>query len=456
MELLDFAKGNAWTIVPEKFEALARSIFNATPGKDAVGETYMQRAGQSADDGPYEIRDGVAIIPIAGSLSKRKTFFSWLFGGSTYADIAERFTAALEDADVQGILLDIDSPGGTVNGVEAVGDLIFNARGTKPIVAFGNGMMTSAAYWLGSAADTVIAESTTDVGSIGVLMVHIDYSVMDAKAGVKITYLSAGKYKALGNDAEPLSQEARDQFQAELDYLYSIFVNTISRNRDVEIEDVLSRMADGKIFIGQQAQDAGLIDKVGNLDMAVETVLTIVDNNTTTNRRFIMDKNKNSVKIDTVEQLSAAYPDLVEDIRQKAIAGVDITGARTEASGEENKRILGLVEAHFGEDAGGKFRALVDTGVSVQQLKAIKDIEPAAGESAVSAEEQKQAEMLEAIHKAGAPNPGAGDPPNTGDKDFMSLVAEHQQLHKCGKVDAMKAVMKSNPQAHKGYIESVN
>jgi signal peptide peptidase SppA len=112
--------------------------------------------------------------------------------------------------------------------------------------------------------------ATAGIGSIGVLMVHTEYSELDKRVGIKTTHLTAGKYKALGNSAEPLSDLAREALQAELDYIYDIFISAVARNREVSANEVREKMADGRIFIGRQAVDAGLADSVGTFEAALD------------------------------------------------------------------------------------------------------------------------------------------------------------------------------------------
>jgi len=355
--------------------------------------------------------------------------------------------------------LRIDSPGGVVNGVEETGDLIFNSRGKKPIVAYNDGQMMSAAYWLGSSADEIVSGKTAGAGSIGVLMVHEDWSRWNEKFGINITYLTAGKYKALGNPDQPLTELAKETFQMELDYLYSIFVDTVARNRDVEESDVLANMADGRVFIGQLAVDAGLIDKIGDFKSAVSMAQDMAGAASKKNGRIItMEK--------TIEELRAEYPDLVKQIEEKAKAGVDLDTPVSEARETERQRILGLADVQFGEEKGGKFRAVVDSGVSVEQFKAIQEINFSHGSQSGDAEpegeakgvEKAKGDMLDAIKGAGAENPGfdGNDQGSTGDGGYMEAVERYQAEHKCSKFEAMRQVNLKNPDLRQKYIRKVN
>jgi signal peptide peptidase SppA len=453
MQPIDFSKGKSWLIKPESFEVLARKFtqfhWMHTDRTDAVEnlkkEMVSFRAKKESQD-LYNLRNGIAIIPISGPLSKRMSFFSFLMGGSSFAYISKAFRSAIDDPEVEGIVLRIDSPGGTISGTEALGDLIFSARDKKPIIAFADGMMASAAYWIGSAADAIVGESTADIGSIGVLMIHQDFSKMDEKRGLKITYLTAGKYKALGNDAEPLGEFARSVFQDELDYIYEIFINTVARNRGIEGDQALD-MADGRIFIGQQAKDIGLIDYVGNLNKAIELAKA-------SSSGQIYNSNIGANSMD-IKELKEKHPDLVLEIHGEGVKegreSIDVDKIKN----EEGDRILGLADVQFGEGEGGKLRAVVETGVTVDQFKAVKGTMP---EKAIdNQDENLKDKMIDVITDAGPDNPGSDTNTTTeANKDFMTMVQEYKFANGCTIIEAQKAILKSHPKKHAEYIKSVN
>jgi len=457
MEITDFTKGKLWAIKPSYLEEMLVKV----PELKTAGDMAVRFTENPEERDDFMLRNGVAIIPITGPISKRGSFWSFFYGGTPLSVLNEVFMEALADSDVQAIVLDIDSPGGTVSGTEAFGDLIYNSRGQKPIVAFGNGMMASAAYWIGSGADKIIVEQTTGVGSIGVVMVHWDFSEMDKMYGVKRTVLSAGKYKALGNSTEPLSDKARKIFENELDYIYTIFVDTVARNLGVDAETVLEDMADGRIFIGRQAVDVGLAHDIGSMDTAIETALGMIESPgfkinflsagaTSPGKAGAMD-------IKTAEELSAAFPDLVEQVRKQGAESVDLDQVGTEAAQAEQNRILGLVNIQFGQEAGEIFKAVVDSGVTVEQFTAVKAANPNIGEvesPELKAIQDSKDEMLTAIKEAGAENPGSGGEENL-ETDFMALVDAYQREHKCSKTEAMKKIGASHPDAHKAYLEKL-
>lgn len=471
MDITAFSEGRTWAIVPEALETMMQRLqaFGDLKALEQAAARFVEEPEERDD---FLLRNGVAVIPVHGPIFKRGSIWSFLFGGTPLSVLTSVLMDALADRDVQAVVLDIDSPGGTVSGTEAFGDLVYRARDQKPVVSFGNGMIASAAYWIGSGAHRVVVESTADVGSIGVLMTHYDWSREDEMMGLKRTFLTAGKYKALGNDAEPLSDLARKTFQAELDYVYSIFIETVARNRGVAAETVAGDMADGRIFIGQQAVDAGLSDEVGGLDTAIEAAQELVEaagpkpfnvnwgaSASAKEKEYAMSKQETAAPaIETVEQLAAAFPGLAEQLRQQGRESVDLEGARSAAVSDESARILGLAAVMFGEEQGDKFKALVASGITVDQYQAVRGAGDTSGEEPESPEAAAVAnakqDMLAAINAAGPENPGAGagsDAPASFEEAWKAVKAEEN----CSVQEAMKRVAARHPELHTQYLEDL-
>jgi len=260
----------AWALHPaklEEFVALAEALLDGQKLDWPV--LAAGKGGPQVQDESYQVRDGVALIPVYGVLDKRMNLLADFSGGTSYEVVGAQLREALADPRVQAILLDVDSPGGSVDGVKTLADQILASRGQKPLVAFANGQMTSAAYWLGSAADQVVAEETAVLGSIGVAMTHFDRSGQDAQRGVKRTLIYSGRYKTMGSDAGPLSAEAQDYLQQISDTYYQLFLDGVGRNRGQDAAVVHAAMGDGRMFIGRQALDVGLVDQIGTLDDAL-------------------------------------------------------------------------------------------------------------------------------------------------------------------------------------------
>ncbi len=176
-------------------------MLRRVPSPEKAAEMAIRFTENPTEADDFMLRNGVAIIPINGTIFKRGSFWSFFYGGTPLTVLNRIFSEAVADNDVQAILLDIDSPGGQVSGTDAFSELVHQVREKKPVVAFANGMMASAAYWIGSSASRVIVERTAQVGSIGVLYMHHDWSRYDANLGLKRTVIASGKYKAVGNDA---------------------------------------------------------------------------------------------------------------------------------------------------------------------------------------------------------------------------------------------------------------
>lgn len=221
------------------------------------------------EEQPYllSIEDGLATVSIKGSLNNDSGIWNQIFGMTGYPDIRDALLAAANDASVNRILLDIDSGGGAVSGVEDTSKLIrmINDK-VKPVTAYTDGAMASAAYWLGAAAGEVYSGKTALVGSIGVISTHMERSQMLADAGIGVTVVRSGKYKALANSVEKLTPEGKAQIQQIVDAANGVFVDAIAGLRGKSPEYVDGTMGQGREFVGQAAVDVGLIDGITSFD----------------------------------------------------------------------------------------------------------------------------------------------------------------------------------------------
>jgi len=267
-----------WAIVPEKLfeiqEIYSTHLRGDKTDFDFVKARINEHSGPIDDTAVFAIINDTAIIPIQGIIAKRMNLLTQISGGVSAQLVGRDIKEALANNTIKSILLDIDSPGGTIDGTQELADIIFAGRGQKPIVAYSDGMIASAAYWIGSAADRIyISGDTVTVGSIGVVASHIDYSRYEEKIGIKTTEIYAGKYKRIASQYQPLSEEGRQTIQDQVDFLYTVFVNEVAKQRSVSAGKVLENMADGKIFIGNQAISAGLVDDMATLDRLINIVL---------------------------------------------------------------------------------------------------------------------------------------------------------------------------------------
>jgi signal peptide peptidase SppA len=259
--------GKPWAILPEKLRQITQLLQFAAEGGKYTDEEIRARIGAGPRVTP-KTPGMVALIPIYGVVSHRMNMMNEISGGggTSIEKLTATFRQALNDPNVKAIVFDVDSPGGAVDGVPELADEIRAARGQKKIVAVANTMAASAAYWLASAADELIVTPSGAVGSIGVWGAHEDYSKALEQEGVKVTLISAGKYKVEGNPYEPLSEEARASLQADVDSFYSMFVNAVAKNRKVAQSAVADGYGQGRMVMASLALKQGMVDGVATLD----------------------------------------------------------------------------------------------------------------------------------------------------------------------------------------------
>lgn len=210
----------------------------------------------------------VAVIPMMGTISHRMSMMSEVSGGggASTQQLTANFRQALADTNCKAIVFDVDSPGGSVEGVIELASEIYNARKQKPIVAVCNSMAASAAYWLASAAGEVVCTPSGQCGSIGVFMLVQDVSEALKNEGVTINLIKAGKYKAEGHPTQPLTDEARAFLQSQVDSMYSTFVKTVAQQRGASQTAVRDGYGQGRTLYAADAVKAGLADRVATLD----------------------------------------------------------------------------------------------------------------------------------------------------------------------------------------------
>lgn len=228
-----------------------------------------QEDQQPEEDLPFmlEVVDGIGVINISGPIISKSSWWSQYLEVASYPDIREALIAATNDSSVHSILLNIDSPGGSANGVDDVGTLIAQInRDHVSVDAYSKGSMDSAAYWLAASAGRIYSSRLASVGSIGVITTHFDVTKQLEMDGVKPTVFRAGEFKALGGPYETLSDTAKQIIQTHLEVIYNEFIAQVASGRRVSTETVRNTMADGREFFGFQAAAAGLTDGVMSLD----------------------------------------------------------------------------------------------------------------------------------------------------------------------------------------------
>lgn len=257
---------HAWALRPELGPAVAALM----RGEKITADVQAQLAGARTQE-PV-LSSGVAIIPLKGLITPQGSLFSILFGfGGGLAGFRASLREALSDSDVSTIVLDVDSPGGLIDLVpEAAAEI---READKPIVAVASTDAASAAYWLASQADELVVTPSGRVGSVGVYMIHEDWSKWNERMGVEPTYISAGKFKTDGNPDEPLSDSARAAFQKEVEHYYGMFVGDVAAGRGVSEASVRDGFGEGRMATAEDAVALGMADRVATFE---ETVAELV------------------------------------------------------------------------------------------------------------------------------------------------------------------------------------
>lgn len=236
----------------------------------AIGDS-PEAAARRADQSRAMSGGGVAVMPVYGVLAHRAYSVANTSRPLTSTEaLAATFRAAVADPDVGTIVLDVDSPGGSVFGVQEFADTIAAARGQKRIVAVANSTAASGAYWIASQADQIVVTPSGMVGSIGVIVPHTDLSEAYAKEGIKRSYITYGRYKAEGNDAGPLDDEARTHLQSLVDTYGAAFTRAVAKGRGLPVETVRGpAFGEGRMRLAREAVAAGMADAEGTLEEVV-------------------------------------------------------------------------------------------------------------------------------------------------------------------------------------------
>lgn len=323
---LQWILSQAWASTAEALEAIIKIadredeliIAGAKLPADLAAVFHKSAAvvrlpGRGEDNGNrLEMIDGVAVLSVFGPIFPRANLMTELSGATSAEMVGNNFKAALADPNVRGILLKIDSPGGAVTGVSELADLITSARGTKPVRAFVQGIGASAAYWIASAADQIIAGDTAELGSIGVVAAFKDTREKDAKDGIKTVEVvsSVSPLKRVGVE----TPEGRMKIQRLVDSIAAVFVEHVARNRGVSVETVLQNFGKGDLFVGARAVEQGLADAVGTFDGVVADMTGIKTKPKGKGSRMAEqnDKPLNAAEVE------ALHPSAVAEIKTKA------------------------------------------------------------------------------------------------------------------------------------------
>ena len=263
-----------WALMPERLQAMSGILTRWSAGEPPSDETLFQvNTDRVLRDTRKQMAaastgTGIAVLPLYGVVTQRGNMVDDISGpGSTST---QQFTSVLRqmltDDTVGQILIDIDSPGGSVYGVSELASEIVKARAQKPVIAVANSLAASAAYWIGCSASEFYVTPGGEVGSIGVWQAHFDYSKALEEEGVKPTLISAGKFKVEGNPYVPLDEQAQAFMQSRVDDYYNAFVEAVAVGRGVSISDVRDGMGEGRVLGADAALAMNMVDGISTFD----------------------------------------------------------------------------------------------------------------------------------------------------------------------------------------------
>ncbi|PBQ26106.1 capsid protein [Wolbachia pipientis wAus] len=332
-----------WLCRPMMIEQKSFDLLSLYNGKQPIFKNIKHAVNQNIEK--------TAVIAIHGILTKKPGAFDDFLGMTSYEKIQEEIEEALSNKDIETILLDIDSPGGEVNGVFDLADFIYESRLKKRIVALANDDAYSAAYAIASSAEKVFVSRTSGVGSIGVIASHIDQSGFDEKQGIKYTTIFAGSRKNDLNPHEPINSEGLKSLREEIDRLYEMFVQLIERNRNLSIEAIKSTEAG--LYFGKNAVDIGFADGITILS-SINKNRSITMNEQTTNDLETDNLTKYRTEVRELIRLCnlSKVPEKIEEFIEQGVSVEQAREVLMELLAERTKKteILSAIPQNSGEE----------------------------------------------------------------------------------------------------------
>lgn len=322
--------GTPLLVAPDKLEAIL-AVLGPRLGLDAIplpaGPVVEPKERQPLQ---VDAEASIAVIQAIGTLSHRVDGIDALSGLSSYQTLAAELERALADPDVEGILLEVDSFGGEAAGCFDLADRIRAARETKPVFGVASQYAMSGGYALLSQASRVFVPQTGEVGSVGVVMTHVDLSGAEAQAGVRVTHVHAGARKVDLSPHRALSDAARARLEDEVGQIYEQFLAAVAAGRGERLSAEAARSTEAGSFIGQKAVDAGLADQVGDVDAARAALVAEIEE-----RRMLKQLQAENARLLCQTTLQA------ETIRQLEAA---LSGHKAELAARREKDLDQIVE----------------------------------------------------------------------------------------------------------------
>jgi signal peptide peptidase SppA len=362
----------------------------------------------------YQVTNGIAVLPVSGTLVSKTRALQPYSGMTGYNGIIARLQQAISDPGVDGILLDMDTPGGMVAGAFDCADIIARMRDIKPIWALANDMNCSAGQLIASAASRRLVTQTARTGSIGVMMAHSNYGAALKTSGVEVTLIYSGEHKVDGNPYEKLPKEVRADFQARIDATRQMFAEKVAGYTGMSVQAVLDTEA--AVFSGQESVDNGLAEQLVNNMDALNVMRDAINKRTMISRGGSMKGTTASA--DTTQPaatVAANQPVATADapavvVDSVTTASVDVSSQVAAAVAAENGRIMGILNCEEAKGRESQARALAETpGMTVESAQRILAAAPQSAQARTDTALDRLMETAPGTVAAGSSSADAGD-----------------------------------------------
>lgn len=406
-------------IAPEIAVTLTGDDMDAE-GDRPTPEATRFKGTRIRDRGGYSIarrEGGVAMIDVSGSLVNRGAWIGASSGLISYEGIGAQIDAAREDDEVRAAILDIDSPGGEATGMFGIAQKVRQLAAVKPAIAVVNDVAASAAYGIACGASEIVISPTSFTGSIGVVMVHMDHSEELKKKGVRPTIFQQGANKTHGHPFGPLDSAATAALTQMMTILYDQFLETVEAGRGTRLDAAAARATEASIFVGQQAIDAGVADRIGTFDDVLAELQTSARSGKPKERATMADTTpspdaKGGDKTYTQTEMDAA-----------------VSGAKAEGAASATTRVGAILDSEEGKAnpklaAHFAFKTEMDAEAAKAALSAAGPaVDPKAAGGDIPTPEQRAAGEPEM--GADSPTPPAGA--DGGDNGWGAVIEEHNK-----------------------------
>jgi len=354
---------------------LTDTVSGATLGAEQIAEPRAL-FGDDEEMGPrtarsYQITNDIAVLPVSGTLVSKTRSLQPYSGMTGYNGIIARLQQAMSDPGVDGILLDMDTPGGMVSGAFDCADIIARMRDIKPVWALANDMNCSAGQLIASAASRRLVTQTARTGSIGVMMAHSNYGAALKTQGVEVTLIYSGDHKVDGNPYEKLPKDVRDDFQTRIDATRRMFAEKVAAYTGMSGQAVLDTEA--AVFSGQESVDAGLAEELVNNTDALNVMRESLNKRKTISPGGNMEKVTTASAADAIQATaSAEQTNTVETAAAVVASPAEVSARVAAAVSAENGRIMGILNCEEAKGRESQARALAETpGMTVESAQRI-------------------------------------------------------------------------------------